>query len=131
MLQFLQKMDSFEDSIKIASAFQIPPELVPRKDQTTFNNKGESERSVWENGIMSIIGVVCQNFTKILTLDKVGCQIKADYSSVSCLKANESINEDLNTKKIANLNALKQAYPEKAKEINIEFDKILADYGNR
>lgn len=123
--------ETLEDSIKIASVNQIPPELVPRKDQSTFNNKAETERSVWENGLMSIIGVACQNFTKALYLDKVGIQIKADYSTVSCLKLNESNNEDLYSKRIANLKAIKEANPEKANDVNKELDKILVYYGQR
>lgn len=123
--------ETLEDSIKIGSVFQIPPELIPRKDQSTFSNKSESERSVWENGIMSIVGVVCQNFTRALYLDKIGVQIKADYSTVSCLKLNESANEDLYTKRIANLNAIKAANPEKANDVNKELDKILMYYGQR
>ncbi len=123
--------ETLEDSIKIAAINQIPPELIPRKDQTTFNNKSESERSVWENGLMSIVGVVCQNFTRALYLNKVGLQIKADYSTVSCLKANETANEDLYSKRIANLNAIKVANPASEKDVNKELDKILLYYGQR
>ncbi len=123
--------ETLEDSIKIASISQIPPELIPRKDQTTFNNKTEAERSVWENGLMSMVETTCQNFTRALYLNKVGLQIKADYSTVSCLKANETSNEDLYSKRIANLNAIKAANPDKANDVNKELDKILLYYGQR
>jgi len=123
--------ETLEDSIKIASVNQIPPELIPRKDQTTFNNKSEAERSVWENGLMSMVETVCENFTRALYLNKVGLQIKADYSTVSCLKANETSNEDLYMKRIANLNAIKAANPDKANDVNKELDKILLYYGQR
>jgi len=83
--------ETLENSIKIASIYQIPPELIPRKDQTTFNNKSEAERSVWENGIMSVVQVVCSNFTKALYLDKSGVQIMADYSTVSSLKQDKKV----------------------------------------
>ena len=122
--------ETLEDSIKIASVFQIPSELVPRKDQSTFNNKGESERVVWENGLMSITRLVCDNFSKAFMIDKIGYSIGVDYSTVSCLKTNESNNEDLYTKRIANLTALKNIYPEN-KDIDIELNKILMYYGQR
>jgi len=77
-----------------------------------------------------MVNTVCDNFTEIFTLSKQGYSIKADYSNVSCLKLNESVKEDVITKKVANLTAIKTAYPEKLSEINKEFDKIIADYGN-
>ena len=120
--------ETLENSIKINSVYQIPPELTPRKDQTTFNNKSEAERSVWENGIMSIVQVVCSNFTKALYLDKVQLQIMADYSTVSALSNNESVEQDLITKKLDNLLKLKASYPEN-KEIDKQIDLIIMGYG--
>lgn len=123
--------ETLEDSIKIASVFQIPPDLVPRKDNSTFDNKNTAERSVWENGLTSMIQVVCQNFTKILYLDKAGYKIMADLSNVGALKQNESDLEDRTSKRIDNLSKLKTAYPERAADINKEFDKILEGYGQQ
>lgn len=40
---------------------------------------------------MSIVQVVCENFTKALYLDKVGLQIMADYSTVSSLKQDKKV----------------------------------------
>lgn len=122
--------ETLENSIKIASIWGIPSGLVPRKDQSTYNNQGGDDRAVWENGLISMVNTICDNFTKIFTLDKQGYKIVADYSTVSCLKINESTTEDINTKKIANLTALKNSYPEKVNEINTEFDKIINSYGN-
>jgi len=121
--------ETLEDSIKIASIFQIPPVLVPREDNPTFNNQLESERGVWENCLMSMTETVCENLTKIFTLDKVGYKINADYSSVSALTTNESTNQDLITKKLSNLEKIKTLYPEKTTEINLEIENILSSYG--
>ena len=82
--------ETLENTIKIASIYQMPPELIPRKDQSTFDNKNTAERSVWENALMSLIDTMCNYFTRSLTLDVSGYKIKADYSSVSVLSANET-----------------------------------------
>jgi hypothetical protein len=81
--------ETLEDSIKIAGVFQIPPELVPRKDQSTFSNKNTSERSVWENAIMSISDMVAEDLTKTFFIDKTGNKIMCDYSTVSSLNESE------------------------------------------
>lgn len=121
--------ETLEHSIKIASTYQIPPALVPRKDASTFDNQASAERSVWENGLLSMVQVVCESFTKAFTLDKAGYKIMADMSNVGALKQNESDIEDRTSKRLDNLKKLKDAYPEKAAEINKEFDKILTAYG--
>lgn len=97
--------ETLEDSIKIASTLQIPAGLVPRKDQTTYDNQKEMERSVWENTLMSIVDTVASYFTKAAAMDK-GFHIKADYSTVSALTENEIEKQTMLTKKIENYSKL-------------------------
>jgi hypothetical protein len=121
--------ETLEDSIKIAAVLQIPSVLVPRKDQSTFNNQADAERSVWENTLMSAVDTVSNYFTRSFAMDKVGYKIAADYSSVSVLKANETAIEDNISKKIKNLTDLRNLSP----DVNIEkeIDKILLSYEQR
>jgi len=120
--------ETLEDSIKIASIYQIPPELVPRKDQSTFANKATSERSVWENALMSIADMVANDLTHTLTIDTTGNKIAIDYSDVSVLTANETEQQDIIAKKIANLKSLKEIAPDN-KTIDSEIEKIIVSYG--
>jgi len=93
--------ETLENTIKIASIFQIPAGLVPRKDGQTFDNQDVQERSVWENTLMSMTDLVCGAFTKAWRLkDEKVC---ADYSSVSCLSENAIEREDLKGKQLDNL----------------------------
>ena len=121
--------ETLENAIKIASTFQIPPELVPRKDQSTFDNKAVTERSVWENTLMSLVDSIASYFTKSLTLDQSGYKIMADYRTVSALKANETEIEAKIQAKITNLKALKELYPDA--KIDNEITKILQSYEGR
>lgn len=115
--------ETLENSIKIAATYQIPSVLVPRKDQSTFDNQADAERNVWENGIMSLDQTVNENLSRNFGLSKIGYKIMSDYSTVSCLQQNESIHEDLKSKKIANLKALKEIYPEL--DITEEINEIM------
>ena len=116
--------ETLEDAIKIAATYQIPSVLVSRKDQSTFNNQKEAERSVWENTMMSIVDTIASYFTKVWMLE--GVHIRADYSTVSALTENEIEKENLRTVKIDNLQKLISLKPDF--DINTEIEKI---YGQK
>jgi hypothetical protein len=121
--------ETLEDSIKIAATYQIPAVLVPRKDQSTFSNQAEAERSVWENTLMSVVDSVASYFTRSFALDKVGYKIKADYSTVSALNANENEIEAIISTRIQNLKGLRELSPDV--KIDNEIQKILQMYEGR
>lgn len=121
--------ETLENAVKIGGVYQLKPELLPRKDNNTFNNQDAAERSVWENTLMSLTDTFCANWTKICLLDTVGCEVKADYSSVSCLKANQTEKETNIKARLENLEKLKTLRPDKEKEINVQIDLILGEYG--
>lgn len=118
--------ETLEDSIKIASVFQIPPVLVPRKDQSTFDNQQGAEKNVWENGLLSMAGTVCQNLTKMFRIAN-GNKIWFDSSNVTALTQNQSEKEDLTAKRIANLQQMQLLNP----EIDIKpiITEIFSKYG--
>jgi hypothetical protein len=121
--------ETLEDSIKIAAVFQIPSQLVPRKDNSTFDNQESQERIVWENTLISLVDTICGYFTRSLTLDQAGYKIKADYSSVSVLKTNEVQIEQIIQAKLQNLQALISLSPET--DITNEIEKIVQSYEAR
>jgi hypothetical protein len=112
--------ETLEDAIKIAATYQLPAVLVARKDQSTFNNQKEAERSVWENTLMSIVDTVASYFTKAWMLE--GIQIKADYSTVSALTENDIEKENLKSVKIENLIKVLSINPDF--DVNTEIEKI-------
>lgn len=121
--------ETLETSIKIASIYNIPSVLVPRKDLSTFDNQEIAEKNVWENTTMSLVNTVCEIFTKSLKLDVIGYSISADLSTVSALQQNETEKENTISKRLDNLKKIKEISPEKTNEVNFEIDKILNDYG--
>lgn len=119
--------ETLENAIKIAGVFQIPSDLVPRKDHSTFDNQAGQERVVWENSLMSLIDTMCNYFTRSFTLDQSGYKIMADYSSVSVLSVNESEIESQITAKLQNLEKLRSM----GYNVENEITKILQSYEAR
>ena len=115
--------ETLEDSIKIAAIYQIPPGLVPRQSQSTYNNQAADERKVWENSLLSIVDIVCNDFTKIFMLNTVKYKLKADVSNVSVLNENKKeilTNEQM---KLNNLKLMKELDP--SIDISNELNNIL------
>lgn len=119
--------ETLENAIKIAGVFQIPSDLVPRKDHSTFDNQAGQERVVWENSLMSLIDTMCNYFTRSFTLDQSGYKIIADYGSVSVLSVNESEIESQITARLQNLEKLKSM----GYNVDNEITKILQSYEAR
>lgn len=117
--------ETLEDSVKIASVFQIPSGLVPRKDQSTYDNVASDERKVWENTIMSCVDTCIDDITKFTMIDKAGNKITADYSSVSCLKNNEKDIISTDSLKLDNLAKIKAIDPTLEAEVNAQVKEIL------
>lgn len=117
--------ETLETSIKIAGVFQIPAGLVPRKDQSTYSNQDADERKVWENTLLSMLELVCYNFSRTLGLKDVGYKIGADISNVAALVQNESSNQDLLAKRLANIEKMKQLKPDL--DVNLLIENILND----
>ena len=113
--------ETLEDAIKIAATYQLPSILVARKDQSTFDNQKEAERSVWENALMSIVDTIASYFTKAWMMEN-GVHIQADYSTVSALNENQIEAEKLKTVKIDNLQKIRNLKPDF--DINTEIEKM-------
>ena len=113
--------ETLEDAIKIAATYQLPAVLVPRKDQSTFDNQREAERSVWENALMSLVDTIASYFTKAWMLEN-GVHIKADYTTVSALNENQIDVEKLKTAKIDNLQKIRNLKPDF--DVNTEIEKM-------
>lgn len=113
--------ETLEDAIKIAATYQLPAQLVPRKDQSTFDNQREAERSVWENALMSVVDTIASYFTKAWMLEN-GVHIKADYTTVSALNENQIDVEKLKTAKIDNLQKIRNLKPDF--DVNTEIEKM-------
>jgi len=120
--------ETLENAIKIASVLQIPPVLVPRNDQSTYDNQENAERNVWENGLLSMAQTVCENLTKMFGISKTGNKILFDSSMVSALVQNETDAENLKKLTLENLKAILEINPKA--EVTPITDEIINSYGN-
>ena len=90
----IQELQPFEetlnDAIIIAGVFGVPPELVPRKDHSTFNNQKSAEKGVYTSKI-----IYASELTRMLGYDRDGYYIDVDFSHVDCLQEGQKEKEEV------------------------------------
>lgn len=96
--QLLPFDETLEDAIAIAGIFDIPPVLVPRKDQSTFNNQAAAEKKVYTSTIIPLCQDFCNNLTNFLGLKDY--YIWCNFDDVDCLQAGRK--EEEQVKKLVN-----------------------------
>ena len=90
--------ETLADAISIAGAYGIPSVLVPRKDQSTFNNQAAAEKAVYSSQIIPLANQFCEEFGQFLGLGDKGMYLAADFSHVDCLQQGMKEAEEVKTK---------------------------------
>lgn len=95
----ISELEPFEetlaDAVAIAGVFGIPPVLIPRKDQSTYSNQANAEKSVYSSVIIPLVKRFCEEFTYFLGLDKDGLYLDADFSGVDCLQTGKKEEQEV------------------------------------
>ena len=141
----IQELQPFEetlnDAIIIAGVFGVPPELVPRKDHSTFNNQKSAEKGVYTSKIIPAARRYASELTRMLGYDRDGYYIDVDFSHVDCLQ--EGLKEKEEVSKIISERAMGEFqngiitlndYRARIGESNVEnslFDKLLYEMSDK
>ena len=92
----LQPFDeTLADAVVIAGIYGIPPVLIPRKDQSTYSNQANAEKSVYSSVIIPLVQRFCNEFTHFLGLDQDGLYLDADFSDVDCLQTGKKEEQEV------------------------------------
>lgn len=85
------------DAITIAGQFGIPADLVPRKDNSTYDNKASAEKGVYSGVIIPMAKRFCQEFTEFLGIEGDGFYIDCNFDDVDCLQIGRKEAETVKT----------------------------------
>lgn len=101
--------ETVTDLITIGAALNVDKDLLPREDGTTFTNKRDAEKQLWQNTIMPFAQTKAAQLTELLMLENQGVKITADFSKVPILQEDKKTNVEidlLEIQKIERLQAL-------------------------
>lgn len=85
------------DAIVIAGQYGIPADLVPRKDNSTYDNKSAAEKGVYSGVIIPMAKKFCQDFTEFLGCEDDGYYIDCNFDDVDCLQVGRKESENVKT----------------------------------
>lgn len=77
------------DTVAIASALNVPPNMAIRKDQSTFSNQEIGEISLYQNVAIPLTNKIISAIDNYLGLKDSGLYLKADFSHISQLQGNK------------------------------------------
>jgi HK97 family phage portal protein len=80
--------ETLTDAIQIAGAFGVPPDLVPREDNSKYENKKEAEISLYENTVIPLTARIIKSLNAWMGFieGKGGMYLQADFSGIPCLQ---------------------------------------------
>lgn len=86
--------ETLADAVEIAGIFEIPSVLIPRKDQSTFDNQANAEKAVYSNVIKRIGQQFCKDLTTFLQTEDSGYYIDINFNDVDCLQVGRKESEE-------------------------------------
>lgn len=108
-IQELQPFEETEENaIKIAGAFGVNKELIPRKGSSTFTNQNDAEKGLWQNVVKSICVDKAKDLTQAFYLPEE-IEFRPDFSTVEALQEDKKTNYEADNILIDNLGKLSEA----------------------
>ena len=97
-----------ENAIKIAGIFGVDPEIIPRKGSSTFTNKNDAEKGLWQNVVKSMCEDKAKDLDKIFYIPEE-LEFYPDLSEVEALQEDKKTALESDGILLDNLAKIKEA----------------------
>ncbi len=118
--------ETTENSVKIAGIYGVDKELLPIKGNTTYSNKPQAEKSLWQNVVKSICEDKAKDLNSIFYLpDEI--EFYPDFSGVEALQEDKKTALESDGIFLDNLAKMKEA----GQNVDQAYSNITEDYNGR
>lgn len=88
--------ETLADAAAIYGALNVPFELAPKREQTTFSNLSTAEKSLYQNVIIPKAMNISQSITNKLGLNEIKLYLHPSFENVDCLQENKKEKAEVN-----------------------------------
>lgn len=118
------------DALQLAGIFGVDKDLVPLKGGTTFTNKAQAEKGLYQNVVKGIASNKADTFTKALGLNQIGLKLVPKYNDVAVLQEDKETSFTGDSLLLENVITMKNAgFINDADALDIS-NKIIEKYKN-
>lgn len=107
----------FENARQVCDCYGVSPMLLGFASGTTFNNKAEAEKAMYQDAIIPEIAGLCNAISNDKELGIPGLSLMLDYSAVTALQDDENAKADHDVKIMNNAKMMKDSMLYSDKEI--------------
>lgn len=107
----------FENARQVCDCYGVSPMLLGFASGTTFNNKAEAEKAMYQDAIIPEMAGLCKAISQDKELGIAGLSLMLDFSSVAALQDDENAKADHDTKIMNNAKMMKDSMLYSDKEI--------------
>lgn len=118
------------DSLQVAGIYGVDKDLLPLKEGTTFTNKAQAEKGLYQNVIKGVAENKAESFTKAFGLNQIGLSFKPNYEDVAVLQTDIETSLNGDSILIENIIKLKDAGLINESDLNDISFKITERYKN-
>lgn len=97
----------FENTRQVCDCYCVSPMLLGFSQGTTFTNKAEAEKAMYQDAIIPEMDGLCAVISKDKELAVSGLSLKFDFSHVAIMQTDENTKADYDTKVMNNAKTMK------------------------
>ncbi|MDR1090500.1 MAG: phage portal protein [Prevotella sp.] len=106
----LQPFEETEaDALQIAGILGVDKDLIPLKKGTTFTNKEQAEKNLYQNVIFGMAENKAHSFTKAFALDKIGLRFAPGMNNIQVMQPDRETSLKSDGLTLDNISKMQQA----------------------
>lgn len=127
----LQPFEETEaDALQIAGIYGVDKDLIPLKEGTTFSNKAQAEKNLYQNQVNSVAQAKADTFTKAFALDQIGLSFKPRIDDIQVLQQDKETDLKGDALLIDNVIKIRDASLMQGDDAQDIMDKLINKYKN-
>jgi len=122
--------ETMADALQIAGVMGVDKDLIPMKEGTTYSNKEQAEKNIYQNQVNIIANNKAESFTRAFGLNQIGLRFKPSLADVPVMQKDKETELQGDSLLIDNIIKMKDSLLIGDKDAQGIIEKIIENYRN-